>query len=123
MVPYGSISLQDAVEIAGEYLGIDTDKGIHCYFRDHYGEFFSALGGGYRTTFARQAANSWKVKESLWQEFATLFLHRLNPMLVGSLPLPVCLLARASRCERFRDEVAFGNDTLLKQTCYGLRGA
>jgi hypothetical protein len=46
-------------------------------------------------------------------------------LLLGTMksPLPVCPLVRASRCERFRDEVAFGNDTLLKQTCHGLGGA
>ena len=37
------------------------------------------------------------------------------------MPLPVCLFARAYRCRRFRGEAAFGKDTLLKQTFYGLR--
>jgi hypothetical protein len=31
------------------------------------------------------------------------------------------LFARAYRCKRFRGEAAFGKDTLLKQTFYGLR--
>lgn len=29
----------------------------------------------YRTTFARQAANLWKVKENLWQELLLLAPH------------------------------------------------
>jgi hypothetical protein len=41
--------------------------------------------------------------------------------LVDSLPLPVCLFARAHRCRRFKGEAAFGKDTLLKQTFYGFR--
>jgi len=35
--------------------------------------------------------------------------------------LPACLFACAYRCERFREEAAFGKDTLLKQTFYGFR--
>ena len=41
--------------------------------------------------------------------------------LVDSLPLPVCLFARAYRCSRFKGEAAFGKDTLLRQTFYGFR--
>src|ERR671910_503577 len=53
------------IEVVGEFLGIDTDKGIYCYFRRHYGEWFPALKGVHRTTFCRQAANLWVVKEML----------------------------------------------------------
>ncbi len=31
------------IEIVGEFLGLDTDKGIHLFFRRHYGEWFPAL--------------------------------------------------------------------------------
>jgi hypothetical protein len=31
------------VEIVGEFLGIDTGRGIHRYFRRHYAEWFPAL--------------------------------------------------------------------------------
>src|SRR5690349_653735 len=41
--------------------------------------------------------------------------------LVDSFPLPVCQFARAYRCRRFRGEAAFGKDTLVRQTFYGLR--
>jgi hypothetical protein len=41
--------------------------------------------------------------------------------IVDSLPLAVCQFARAYRCRRFRGEAAFGNDTLVRQTFYGLR--
>jgi len=75
----------------------------------------------HRTTFVRQAANLWKVKERLWQEL--LALAPLDPALalVDSMPLPMCLFARAYRCRRFRGEAAFGKDTLLRQTFYGFR--
>jgi hypothetical protein len=109
------------IEIVGEFLGIDTDKALHRHFRRHYGEWFPALGEVHRTTFARQAANLWKVKERLWQELLALAPHDPTFALVDSLPLPVCLFARAYRCSRFRGEAAFGKDTLLRQTFYGFR--
>jgi Transposase DDE domain len=109
------------IEVVGEFLGLDTDKGIHLFFRRHYAEWFPALGEVHRTTFARQAANLWKIKEDLWQEFLALAPHDPTFALVDSMPLPACLFARAYRCRRFRGEAAFGKDTLLRQTFYGLR--
>ncbi len=31
------------IEIVGEFLGIDAEKGLYTYFRRHYGEWFPAL--------------------------------------------------------------------------------
>jgi hypothetical protein len=109
------------IEIIGEFLGIETDKGIYRYFRRHYSEWFPALGEVHRTTFARQAANLWKIKERLWQDLLLLAPHDPALAICDSMPLPVCLFARAYRCRRFRGEAAFGKDTLLKQTFYGFR--
>jgi hypothetical protein len=109
------------IEIVGEFLGLDTDEAIFRYFRRHYGEWFPALGEVHRTTFARQAANLWKVKEDLWQELLALAPHNPALAICDSMPLPACLFARAYRCKRFRGEAAFGKDTLLKQTFYGFR--
>jgi hypothetical protein len=109
------------IEVVGEFLGIDTDKGIYCFFRRHYREWFPALGEVHRTTFARQAANLWKIKEHLWQELLAQAPHDPTFAICDSMPLPVCLFARAYRCRRFRGEAAFGKDTLLRQTFYGFR--
>jgi Transposase DDE domain len=109
------------IEVVGEFLGLDTDKGIYLFFRRHYAEWFPALGEVHRTTFVRQAANLWKVKEHLWQELLLLAPHDPAFALVDSMPLPACLFARAYRCRRFKGEAAFGKDTLLKQTFYGFR--
>lgn len=109
------------IEIVGEFLGIDTDKDIYLFFRRHYAEWFPALGAVHRTTFTRQAANLWKVKEHLWQDLLALAPHDPTFALVDSMPLPACLFARAYRCKRFRGEAAFGKDTLLRQTFYGFR--
>ncbi len=109
------------IEVVGEFLGLDTDKGIHLFFRRHYAEWFPALGQVHRTTFARQAANLWKIKECLWQELLTLVPHDRGFAICDSMPLPVCLFARAYRCRRFKGEATFGKDTLLRQTFYGFR--
>src|SRR5918995_699607 len=85
------------IEIVGEFLGIDTDKGIYLFFRRHYGEWFPALSDLHRTTFARQAANLWKIKERLWQELLVLAAHEPVLAICDSMPLPACLFARAYR--------------------------
>ncbi len=109
------------IEIVGEFLELDTDKAIFLYFRRHYGEWFPALGEIHRTTFCRQSANLWKVKERLWQEFLSSTTHDPTFAICDSMPLPACLFARAYRCKRFKGEAAFGKDTLLRQTFYGFR--
>ena len=109
------------IEVVGEFLGIDTDDGIFRYFRRHYAEWFPTLAEVHRTTFTRQAANLWKIKERLWQEFLALTPHDPTFAICDSMPLPACLFARAYRCSRFKGEAAFGKDTLLKQTFYGFR--
>jgi hypothetical protein len=55
------------MEIVGEFLGIDTEKGIYTYFKRHYPHYFPKIRDLHRTTFTRQAANLWVIKEILWQ--------------------------------------------------------
>ena len=109
------------MEIVGEFLGIDSEKGLYDYFRRHYGEWFPALTVTHRTTFTRQMANLWVAKERLWREL----LHRVSfdpeISLVDSFPVPVCRFARAYRCRILAEESAFGYDETNKQTFYGLK--
>jgi Transposase DDE domain len=109
------------MEVVGGFLGIDTDGGIHAYFRRHYGEWFPTLKGVHRTTFCRQAANLWAVKRMLWKHL--LGQVRFDPQisLIDSSPVPVCRFGRAYRCRRLAEESAFGYDEMSKQTFYGLR--
>jgi len=109
------------IEIVGEFLGLDEDKELFAYFRRHYAHYFPNLTCVHRTTFARQAANLWKIKEHLWQELLAGTPHDPTFAICDSLPLPACLFARAYRCKRFKGEAAFGKDTLLRQTFYGFR--
>ncbi len=109
------------MEAVGEYLGFSQDTVLFSYFRRHYGHFFPGLRGVDRTTFVRQAANLWWVKERLWQQLLGSIRYDPTFALVDSFPLPVCQFARAYRCQRFRGEAAFGKDILTRQTFYGFR--
>jgi Transposase DDE domain len=109
------------IEVVGEFLGLDTDRALHAYFRRHFGHFFPGLRAVHRTTLGRQAANLWLVKAVLWQRLAAATRHDATITLVDSLPVPVCRFARAHRCRGFRGLAAFGHDPLAHQTYYGLR--
>ena len=109
------------IEVVGEFLGLAEDTQLFAYFRRHYAHYFPNLLHVHRTTFTRQAANLWKVKERLWQELLADTPHDPAFAICDSMPLPACLFARAYRCRRFRGEAAFGKDTLLRQTFYGFR--
>src|SRR5438445_13289038 len=54
------------MEVVGSYLGLSQDQELFDYFQRHYTHFFPALDGLHRTTFVRQAANLWAIKERLW---------------------------------------------------------
>src|SRR5579885_2797153 len=54
------------MEIVGSYLGLTQDKALFEYFQRHDRHFFPALAHLDRTTFVRQAANLWAIKERLW---------------------------------------------------------
>lgn len=110
-----------AMEVAGEYLGLDSDKEIFKYFRSQYASFFPDLSKVHRTTFTRQAANLWQVKESIWQFITHSIRYDPHLSILDSLPVPVCQFARAYRCQLFRGQAAFGKDMLVRQTFYGFR--
>lgn len=109
------------MEVVGEYLGLSQDSAIYRYFRRHYRHFFPALGAVDRTTFVRQAANLWKVKEQVWQRLVEQISYDPALGIVDSFPVPVCQFARAYRCRRFKGEAAYGKDVLVRQTFYGFR--
>jgi len=45
------------MEIVGEFLGIDTGKGLYTFFKNYFADWFPAMRSIHRTTFTRQAAN------------------------------------------------------------------
>jgi hypothetical protein len=109
------------IECVGEFLGIDTDSGLYAYFRRHWADWFPALGRIHRTTFVRQAANLWAVKQRLYQHLLTQVQCDPAVWMVDSVAIPVCRFARAYRCRRLRELAAWGHDEVAKQTYLGLR--
>jgi hypothetical protein len=109
------------MEVVGEFLGLDQDSAIYRYFRRHYPAWFPALVQVHRTTFVRQAANRWVVKEHLWGRLLDRVPHDPTLSFVDSVPVPVCRFGRAWSCARFRGQAAFGRDTGSKATFYGFR--
>jgi hypothetical protein len=107
------------MEIVGEFLGLDTDKGIYEYFKRYYEEWFPKIREVHRTTFARQAANLWKVKERIWlgllEHELVLAQERLEePLLVGdSFPIAVCKKSRSYKCRVMRELSGRGRDSDL----------
>ncbi len=84
------------MEVVGEFLGMDTDRELYDYFRQSWADWFPALCRLDRTTFARQAANLWHVKESLWQRLLAQVSYDPAIVLVDSFPVPLARFARAS---------------------------
>jgi hypothetical protein len=109
------------MEVVGEYLGLDQDRAIYTYFRRHHAALFPVLAHVHRTTFVRQAANLWRVKEQLWRALLDRLPYDPTLSLVDSFPVPVCRFGRAPRCRRFRGLAAFGRDTGSGATFYGFR--
>jgi hypothetical protein len=84
------------IEVVGTYLGLSQDQEVFDYFRRHDAHFFPALAQVDRSTFVRQAANLWAVKERLWCLIRDgLLLYDPTVTIVESMPIPVCQFARA----------------------------
>lgn len=109
------------LEVVGEFLGLDTDEALLAYFRQHWADWFPRLQQVHRTTFVRQAANLWQVKQRLWRVLVAHIQYDAQIAMVDSFPMPVCRFARASRCRLFRGQASYGYDELAKQTYYGFR--
>jgi Transposase DDE domain len=109
------------MEVVGEFLGLDQDVAIYTYFRREHPDFFPALTRIHRTTFARQAANMWVVKERVWGVLRDRVAHDPALSCLDSVPTPVCRFGRAWGCARFRGQAAFGRDPGSRATIYGFR--
>jgi hypothetical protein len=102
------------MEIVAEFLGIDTEKGIHTYFGRHYPRIREV----HRTTFARQVANLWKIKEKMCQhlleEKLLLGGDEEEPLFViDSFPIAVCKKSCSYGCKVMRELSARGRETNL----------
>jgi IS5 family transposase len=109
------------MEIVGEYQHIDRDKGLWSYFRRHWQSWFPNLSS--RSSFVRQAANLWQYKQRLQQQLASeLGAFEDDVHLIDGLPMPLCCLTYASRCQSFQGVAAFGYCAAKDESFYGFRG-
>ena len=113
--------------LAGEFLGIDTDKGIFTFFRRYHARGSSrpwpvstarlsrarrrTCGGRRNCSTAAwppacRCSTRWR-GEALW--------------LIASFPLHVCQFARAKGSKLFKGTAAFGYDHLARNTFFGFR--
>jgi hypothetical protein len=109
------------IEIVGEFLEIDKDCKIFWHFRRYHADAFPGLRHIDRSTFVRQAANLWVVKQKIHQHLVEWLTGEDRLWHVDSMPVYACQFARAPFCERFAGEAAFGKDHLIRQTFYGFR--
>jgi hypothetical protein len=109
------------MEIVGEFLGHDTDQKIWKYFRSHWRHWFPALGS--RSTFARQAANLWFIKQLLHQQLIRKLGAYSDPIhIIDGFPVTICHFARAHRCQLFRGIAAYGHCATKDETYKGFHG-
>jgi hypothetical protein len=109
------------LELVGELWKLDTDQDLFRFFRLYHRREFPALGNISRTTFARQAANLWHVKQLIQQRLAAALTEGDPVWLVDSLPVDACQFARATFCSRFTGEADYGYCHLRKRTFFGFR--
>jgi hypothetical protein len=117
--------LEDAevitMEIVGEFLGIDTDKGIWCYFHQHWLKWFPELGS--RTNFVKQASNLCMVKQKIQRVIAEqlgAFSDTLH--MADGFPIPVCKFRRANFSSVFKGKASYGFCASKGETYYGFKG-
>lgn len=119
--PHLSDSEVLAMELAGEFLGYDSDQAIYRYFRTHHTALFPTLAHLHRTTFARQAANLWAVKALLWKHLLGQIQSTPSLTILDSFPVPICRFARAQRSHTLSELCEWGYDAVSRHAYWGLR--
>lgn len=107
------------IELVGEYLGRHQDKQIWQHFSTHWRSLFPNLPS--RTTFVRQAANLWRLKQLIQAHLAQDACHD-DIHIVDGFPLPICGFRRAPRSKLFKEHAAYGHCAAKAQTYYGFLG-
>lgn len=103
------------IELAGEFQGIDTDETIWEHFRRYHSGEFPKLLEVDRSSFVRQSANLWRVKQLLLEYFGGRLPQQEEespaPLwLIDSFPLRVCRFKRAPAHKLFAGMAAYGKD-------------
>jgi hypothetical protein len=108
------------MELVGEWCGYDGDEAIWEYFKRHWRAWFPRLGA--RTTFVRQAANLWRLKQLLQERLVTeLGARTADCHIIDGFPIAVCKLARAPRSRVLTAEADYGYCAAKAEYYYGLK--
>jgi hypothetical protein len=108
------------LELVGEWLGHEGDEAIWTYFKQHWAAWFPALGD--RSTFVRQAANLWQIKQWLHERLvADLGARTAVGYIIDGFPITVCKLARAVRSHVLKAEADYGYCAAKREYYYGLK--
>jgi len=110
------------MEVVGEYLGKDKEKDIHGYFKRHWSNLFPKIPD--RTTFVRQCANLWAIKQKIRQRVVKMLLQvNQQPLrIIDGFPMPICNFRRAYFSKIFKDHCAYGYCASKNQNYYGFKG-
>ena len=106
------------MEIVGELLGYEGDEAIWDYFKRHWLAWFPALGE--RSTFGRQAANLWRIKQLLHERLvAEVGARAAAGHIIDGFPIAVGKLARAVRSQLLKAETDYGYWAAKRAYYYG----
>jgi hypothetical protein len=101
------------MEIVGEFLGIDTEKGLYEHFRRY------STPSGSRPSRKFTVPPSAARRPTCGPSRRCSEKHLLDRIdfdpevsLIDSFPVPTCRFARAYRCRRLAEESAFGYDEM-----------
>ena len=118
--PHLSDSEVITMELVGEWGGYDGDEAIWQYFKRHWRAWVPRLGA--RTTFVRQAANLWRLKQLLQERLVTdLGARTADCHIIDGFPIAVCKLARAPRSRVLTAEADYGYCAAKAEYYYGLK--
>jgi hypothetical protein len=108
------------LEMVGEVLGHDGDEAIWSYFKRPWAAWFPGLGD--RSTFVRQAAHLWRIKQLLHERLvAELGARTADGHIIDGFPIAVCKLARAGRSHVLKAEADYGSCAAKREYYYGLK--
>jgi len=109
------------MELIGEFMGQDEDKGIWRYFRNHWHHWFPNLGS--RSNFVKQSAALYTVKQEMLFYFSKqlgVFNDQIH--MVDGFPIPVCKITRSGRSHNFKGEANYGYCAAKDEKYYGFKG-
>lgn len=120
--PYLTDAEVITMELVGEYLGLGSDKRIWEYFKWHWQDWFPKLGC--RTSFIRQCANIWQLKDIIQRKLVMLIYPVQDDLFIfDGFPIPTCHLKRAWRKRNpFRGIGSVGYCAAKDEKYFGFKG-